>query len=48
LVITNSEHHNTCESKMYAEDMTNQHEMGECLLVAQEVQGKSDVWNNYY
>jgi hypothetical protein len=32
---------------MDAEDMTNKLEMGECLLIAQEVKGKSDVWNTF-
>jgi hypothetical protein len=30
---------------MDAEDMTNNLETGEYLLVAQELKGKSDVWN---
>jgi hypothetical protein len=32
---------------MDAEDLTNKLETGECLLVSQEMKGKSDVWNKF-
>lgn len=32
---------------MDAEDVTNKLATGECLLVPQEVKGKSDVWNKF-
>jgi hypothetical protein len=32
---------------MDAEDVTNKLEMEKYLLVAQEVKGKSDVWNKF-
>ena len=35
----------TRDSKMDADDVTNKLETGDCLLVVQEVKGKSDVWN---